>query len=236
MFRSNSIFTFHYASTYTFKVIFSLSPLIPFTFHYASTYTKLGKLVYCNVIILYIPLCFYLYEDLRSEPFSIAYLYIPLCFYLYDVIKCHSYRLDRLYIPLCFYLYDDGFMGPKTIKALYIPLCFYLYTLAKERQILDEQLYIPLCFYLYSCLFLPCIYIIFWAQIVHRLFSSKSHIKNNLSLGENIGFPLWYHTLSTHSIFYTLRSRQSQKIACPLIIHTPELFRNPLFISAFKNN
>ena len=54
-----------------------------FTFHYASTYTPSATPSETEPTILYIPLCFYLYEGNNSLGFGLFQLYIPLCFYLY---------------------------------------------------------------------------------------------------------------------------------------------------------
>ena len=57
-----SEFTFHYVSTYTkMKDVFGRT-LFVFTFHYVSTYTLLHIVQIITYHIIYIPLCFYLYD------------------------------------------------------------------------------------------------------------------------------------------------------------------------------
>ena len=75
-----------------------------FTFHYVSTYTKKLKrqrklmtnlhstmfllipkpsAFNCFACVIYIPLCFYLYENCLRSLRPLLSIYIPLCFYLY---------------------------------------------------------------------------------------------------------------------------------------------------------
>ena len=61
--RGDDTFTFHYASTYTIKAAIKSGQIIEFTFHYASTYTKAPLQEYPDREIIYIPLCFYLYQS-----------------------------------------------------------------------------------------------------------------------------------------------------------------------------
>ena len=58
---SESIFTFHYASTYTIFCEIRHCIIKLFTFHYASTYTKTKIIFFFLYQLIYIPLCFYLY-------------------------------------------------------------------------------------------------------------------------------------------------------------------------------
>ena len=55
-------FTFHYASTYTVSVENKMLPSSTFTFHYASTYTLSVTQRWHYMMMIYIPLCFYLYS------------------------------------------------------------------------------------------------------------------------------------------------------------------------------
>ena len=64
--------------------LITIIQIFEFTFHYASTYTHVPNATYLFVII-YIPLCFYLYiSDATLIP-SRTNIYIPLCFYLYNI-------------------------------------------------------------------------------------------------------------------------------------------------------
>ena len=99
-----TIFTFHYASTYTLSVFLRPSLYSEFTFHYASTYTKY-KLDFSrfmrnlhSTMLLLIPSS----SGISGSSFKI---YIPLCFYLYEPIVADTQCQLHIYIPLCFYLY-----------------------------------------------------------------------------------------------------------------------------------
>ena len=98
------------------------------------------------------------------------------------------------------------------------------------------RIYIPLCFYFIPFLFSPLISCSSDLYFVHLLFSLYFHFKNILVKSPKCNFTLAVRALSTYWKFYTISSRQLEKVARFIIIHTPELFRNPLFISAFKNN
>ena len=101
----SSIFTFHYASTYTTAPSSVCSTLAVFTFHYASTYTGHNcgnrwrrKHLHSTMLLLIH----------HSKPFCylIFSIYIPLCFYLYLPRLSYSPTFCHIYIPLCFYLYE----------------------------------------------------------------------------------------------------------------------------------
>ena len=53
-----------------------------FTFHYVSTYT-LSRISSAFFNLIYIPLCFYLYDRVAAVQNMSDLIYIPLCFYLY---------------------------------------------------------------------------------------------------------------------------------------------------------
>ena len=104
------------------------------------------------------------------------------------------------------------------------------------RCLSKSIIYIPLCFYFIPFLFSPLISCTLNLYFVHLLFSPYFYSKNILIKSPKCNFSLAVRALSTYWKFYTISSRQLQKVARFIIIHTPELFRNPLFISTFKNN
>ena len=123
-------FTFHYVSTYTCRsvlrawrqyhlhstmfllirrVSIASSSDLSFTFHYVSTYTETLPSSDSIIVIIYIPLCFYLYQ-IRGVSIMAAIIYIPLCFYLYCAVLVLVHCHVIIYIPLCFYLYPYIFL------------------------------------------------------------------------------------------------------------------------------
>ena len=123
-----------------------------------------------------------------------------------------------------------------SVKGIYIPLCFYFILVAEDIIQIELSIYIPLCFYFIPFLFSPLISCSSDLYFVHLLFSLYFHFKNILVKSPKCNFTLTVRALSTYWKFYTISSRQLQKVARFIIIYTPELFRNPLFISTFKNN
>ena len=77
--------------------------------------------------LIYIPLCFYLYDNDRAFKNAAELIYIPLCFYLYILLSSSQCPVFHIYIPLCFYLYYTPEDVYNAVKEIYIPLCFYLY-------------------------------------------------------------------------------------------------------------
>lgn len=115
---------------------------------------------------------------------------------------------------------------------------YYASTLSQRRKPRGSRtlLYIPLCFYFIPFLFSPLISCSSDLYFVHLLFSLYFHFKNILVKSPKCNFTLTVRALSTYWKFYTISSRQLQKVARFIIIHSPKFFRNPLFISTFKNN
>ena len=142
-----------------------------------------------------------------------------------------------IYIPLCFYFIGKTAWGMcRSPASIYIPLCFYFIGQRRVYRNRQSDIYIPLCFYFIPFLFSPLISCSSDLYFVHLLFSLYFHFKNILVKSPKCNFTLAVRALSTYWKFYTISSRQLEKVARFIIIHTPELFRNPLFISAFKNN
>ena len=185
-------FTFHYVSTYTVAVLVrpalilnlhsTMFLLIRFAFdveveleeHLHSTMFLLilgHVLSISHPFVIYIPLCFYLYNGLirkrlisylftfhyvstytssrtlpRSAPDQI---YIPLCFYLYRLRRIRQLRAGHLHSTM-FLLILVKAAGGDPRKRIYIPLCFYLYPTPDGLLFRSQQIYIPLCFYLYE--------------------------------------------------------------------------------------
>ena len=81
---------------------FSLSP---FTFHYVSTYTGRQVTDPVWIIRIYIPLCFYLYNQrVPGEPSDRGHLHSTM-FLLIHIQVLEFFKRSLIYIPLCFYLY-----------------------------------------------------------------------------------------------------------------------------------
>ena len=124
--RGLSKFTFHYVSTYTVPInairqdclnLHSTMFLLilctqtrgsicshRFTFHYVSTYTKSADHPVDVILVIYIPLCFYLYFVVHrivepAVPFTFHYVST------YTVTIPNINSRSAIYIPLCFYLY-----------------------------------------------------------------------------------------------------------------------------------
>ena len=97
-------FTFHYVSTYTNIRVFTLHCGTIFTFHYVSTYTRRNPLL--SAPFLHLHSTMFLLIPLR-QVLIVAHnlIYIPLCFYLYEEEATLTSGIITIYIPLCFYLY-----------------------------------------------------------------------------------------------------------------------------------
>ena len=75
-----------------------------FTFHYVSTYT-VERSLKTGSSLIYIPLCFYLYEDKNRVAYYLDNLHSTM-FLLIRKKNTGSLFLLCIYIPLCFYLYQ----------------------------------------------------------------------------------------------------------------------------------
>ena len=163
-----------------------------FTFHYVSTYTQLNSLMLSLVrnlhstmfllirknpiymiidIIIYIPLCFYLYEtaehrqrpdtNLHSTMFLLIRrqnswgkaeysIYIPLCFYLYRLLDTmRMYGAVDLHSTMFLLILNTCIFSLSPL----IPFTFHYvstYTISRHECQLISKIYIPLCFYLYG--------------------------------------------------------------------------------------
>ena len=122
-----------------------------------------------QVVIIYIPLCFYFIVVAAVSFRPVIFIYIPLCFYfieyhpadlLFHLSDLHSTML-LLYQSL---LYSSLFsftsftfhyastlsqIIPQCLNLLfiYIPLCFYFIEFGRPIKQLHILIYIPLCFY-----------------------------------------------------------------------------------------
>ena len=138
------------------------------TFHYVSTYT-LRKTHSRWLFLIYIPLCFYLYEetqitqswvlDLHSTMFLlirftrytrrlISSIYIPLCFYLYLVIRGRCRIRSNLHSTMFLLI----LLWSSTPWAQRINLHSTMFLLIRWSAVDVRRwsnIYIPLCFYLY---------------------------------------------------------------------------------------
>ena len=98
-----------------------------FTFHYVSTYTGRVQLCVARLLLIYIPLYFYLYRNSGRKSgrlFSFTFHYVST---YTNFNRDHTLVIDNIYIPLCFYLYSSTGIQPSFMCLIYIPLCFYLY-------------------------------------------------------------------------------------------------------------
>ena len=155
---------------------------------------------------------------------------------LYHRQKRHKGDKEKIYIPLCFYFISFT-RHPVICRQTYLhSIMLLLYRIQCGCRRSARSIYIPLCFYFIPFLFSPLISCSSDLYFVHLLFSLYFHFKNILVKSPKCNFTLAVRALSTYWKFYTISSRQLQKVARFIIIYTPELFRNPLFISAFKNN
>ena len=123
-----------------------------------------------------------------------------------------SCRTYRIYIPLCFYFIKIPGTGTRNVTHIYIPLCFY---------------FIPSPI---STSFFFNTRILF----VHPVSTLDSPQKSSSSHFTKYEFSLIFQALSISQQFSSISGRQSQEITCLIIIHSPELLRYPLLISAFK--
>ena len=184
-------FTFHYASTYTRqricpgmcrRYLHSTMLLLillcgvggrrawAFTFHYASTYTRLQYRTK-SLWIIYIPLCFYLYnagsvsvQSTAKFTFHYASTYTVVerpawrqGWYLHSTMlllipRCFSLGRGRniIYIPLCFYLYVRVITNHLHFHNLHSTMLLLIHS-CEQINVSGSFIYIPLCFYLYFC-------------------------------------------------------------------------------------
>ena len=148
IFVGDSLFTFHYVSTYTLSHRLWNSRCNVFTFHYVSTYTIIRLLTVCQINKIYIPLCFYLYEDEERDSF----FYFQFTFHYvstYTIPIC----LDTAAIPAFTFHYVSTYTRSVSGDALPVSdLHSTMFLLILRIRLLFhefDQIYIPLCFYLY---------------------------------------------------------------------------------------
>ena len=95
-------FTFHYASTLSYR---NISALLSFV-HLHSTMLLLYRkrmIAEKRYGSIYIPLCFYFIFFAIVNTICVSSIYIPLCFYFIQRFPKKRRRQDTIYIPLCFY-------------------------------------------------------------------------------------------------------------------------------------
>ena len=85
--------------------LFGTLPIVKFTFHYVSTYTVSSALD-TLLDFIYIPLCFYLYENTFSRVNAHHHHLHSTMFLLIPLLLCILCLQVAIYIPLCFYLYQ----------------------------------------------------------------------------------------------------------------------------------
>ena len=119
------LFTFHYASTYTDNVSSFGRKVI----HLHSTMLLLIQIWVFGSdrqLLIYIPLCFYLYSSYSRRVRSSYSIYIPLCFYLYTMQEVGHFRIQNLHSTMLLLILVPLKISNAQNK-IYIPLCFYLY-------------------------------------------------------------------------------------------------------------
>ena len=101
-------------------------------------------------MIIYIPLCFYLYQfPYTGTPQRIFYLHSTmLLLILNPVIQTQTVNEFTFHYASTYTKFEYGSYYEFMCK-IYIPLCFYLYRTEKFKEERFILIYIPLCFYLY---------------------------------------------------------------------------------------
>ena len=99
---------------------------------------------------------------LRACYLLVLIIYIPICFYLNDHVISKVLYHVFIYIPICFYLNGNSYLWLLVQNKIYIPICFYLNCRCSRHSILRNCIYIPICFYLNrrSCL-------VIWFLCIH---------------------------------------------------------------------
>ena len=175
----SSKFTFHYASTYTANAM----NMITWICNLHSTMPLLirGALFGAfAVILIYIPLCLYLYAGAEYIGMGVLMIYIPLCLYLYGWI-CPQYAGAQ---PFTFHYastYTRGILAVLKTQKLFTFHYASTYTAPVYAQLTVivsftfhyastytvpnivvtspcVKIYIPLCLYLYPVTFLSCVF------------------------------------------------------------------------------
>ena len=117
---------------------------------------------------------------------------------------------------------------------IYIPLCFYFILYRPVIRLYSA----PFTFHYASTLSRPRFPLLFSSIQVYflstPLSSYLSSQKSSSSHFTKFKFSLIFQALSISQQFSSISGRQSQEITCLIIIHSPELLRYPLLISAFK--
>ena len=117
---------------------------------------------------------------------------------------------------------------------IYIPLCFYFICIRPDVDGGMSVIYIPLCFYFIPSPISTSFFFNTRILFVHPVSTLDSPQKSSSSHFTKYEFSLIFQALSISQQFSSISGRQSQEITCLIIIHSPELLRYPLLISAFK--
>ncbi len=104
---------------------------------------------FTSSIIIYIPLCLYLYGKLDTSVEEDKDIYIPLCLYLYSYGSSRCNLVSAIYIPLCLYLYLTPTSSKARSSHLHSTMFIFIsYLLINPLN--SHSIYIPLCLYLYQ--------------------------------------------------------------------------------------
>ena len=226
-------FTFHYASTLSVFFLLYVPAQFSFTFHYAST---LSVYLYFSTSFapIYIPLCFYFITTSRSEDPVRNW---EFTFHYASTLSGSPVIYQNRKNIFTFH-YASTLSMKELVRELavsiYIPLCFYFINAAVYSWLTGEDIYIPLCFYFIPSPISTSFFFNTRILFVHPVSTLDSPQKSSSSHFTKYEFSLIFQALSISQQFSSISGRQSQEITCLIIIHSPELLRYPLLISAFK--
>ena len=167
--KIDSLFTFHYASTYTAHWYPCASYLSWFTFHYASTYTVLPVHIFMYPYFYLHSTMPLLIQLFGTQSKQLSQIYIPLCLYLYGGLHCnrrkerwftfhyastYTYKNPSLFTRDIFiFHYASTYTQMKICAFLLLTLFTFhyasTYTWQNQFRSRLNKIYIPLCLYLY---------------------------------------------------------------------------------------
>ena len=226
-----------------------------FTFHYASTLSRFLHLVKSLRFHLH-SIMLLLYQSLQTVSLKpLQHLHsIMLLLYPFSIFSTIRSTTNLHSIMLLLYrIHQESQHLVKQFTFHYAStLCMVVSRLYTPFLDLHSIMLLLYCFRFFICrlsiylhsimlllypfLFSPLISCTSNLHFVHLLFSSYFYSKIILFKTSKHKFSLAARALSTYRKFYTIFSRQLQKVARLIIIHSPEFLRNPPFIPAFKNN
>ena len=205
-------FTFHYASTLSITIFAHTSASHKFTFHYASTLSGQARYVSTEEIHLHSTMLL-LYLEAR------------------EIIRKH---MDE------FTFHYASTLSQKSAETRQAKNSFTFHYASTLSNILpgEELATMLFTFHYASTLSRPPFPLLFSSIQVYflstLLSSYLSSQKSSSSHFTKFKFSLIFQALSISQQFSSISGRQSQEITCLIIIHSPELLRYPLLISAFK--